>query len=94
MPSITSTTKIKIQPPYGKPKYWALWVKDSNGTERNYSDRVNFKLVKRLNQLWYAEIEIFGVQRNTNIQKDDLVKIFSENKIVFKGIIKEIDYIT
>lgn len=93
MPRLGRSDKpIVIEVPYGKPKEWSIWITGEDGNERNYSRRTFFKLTKKINNLWFTTITMLGIKKSDNIKEENVIKIFSENKIIFKGIIKNIDY--
>ncbi len=96
MPSSISIT-TPIQVPYGKPEEWNIWIKDPVLGENNFSDHViEHVTTKRLNKLWFSDIVMEGVDVDSKnfVKEGNIIKIFSENNLWFKGKIVKVEYQT
>lgn len=85
--SVTSPGYIYV--PFGHPDSSSLFI-----NEIEYDSWESFKFVKKLNQMGSFEIRLAGIESSdrTNIAEGNIVKIFNEYFLIFKGRIERVEY--
>jgi len=86
--------RVEISPavfwvPYGYPSLTTFYI-----DETEYFTVTNFEIVQRLNEMSQFKAELVGVDdtAKTHIKRNSIVKVFSENTLIFKGRIERCEY--
>lgn len=87
---------ITIEIPYGTSKYFSVYITDATNGEANFTNNLYFpsEVNKRKNKLWTFKLTLMALtttQKTNHVKKGNTVKIFSNNRILLKGIIGKID---